>query len=196
MMPAQANSFRRFVAATRGVAAVEFAMIMPALLLLFLGSYDAGNGIAVYMKVRTATFSLAAITNQYGTGNSAIGSTDMTAITGATAAVLAPYSSTPTVVIISQIKATSNTNATVSWSYSVNGTALTQGATFNGLPSNFAENSCGGSYPCYAIYAQVSYTYTPMFGSFMTGPITLSDSLFTTPRVSTCVQYNSVPSSC
>jgi Flp pilus assembly protein TadG len=199
MMPALASICRRFIAAKRGVAAIEFAMIMPVLLLLFLGSYDAGNAIAVYMKVRSATYSLAAITNQYGTGNAAISPTTMTAITGATTAILAPYSSTPTVVVISQIKATSATQAVVSWSYSVNGTALTQGATFTGLPTNFANNTCSNvstSNPCYAIYAQVSYPYTPAFGAFMTGSVTFSDSLYATPRISTCVVYNSIPSSC
>ncbi len=189
----------RFAASTRAVAAVEFAMIMPTLLLLFLASFDAANGIAIYMKVRAATYTLAAVTNQYGTGNSAIATADMTAITGATAAVLAPYSSTPTIVTISQIKATSATAATVSWSYSVNGTPLTQGATFTGLPSGMASNTCSSvssSNPCYLIYAQVSYTYTPTFGAYMTGPITLSDTLYVTPRSTVCIVYNSVPSSC
>ena len=190
------HTARSFIGSTRAVAAIEFAMIMPVLLLLFLGSFDAGNAIAVYMKVRAATYSLGAIANQYSTGNAGISTTTMTSITGATAAILAPYSTTPTVVVISQIKATSNTQAIVSWSYSQGGTALTQGGTYSGLPANFAKNTCGGTYPCYAIAASVSYTYTPMFGSFITGPLTLSDSLYTTPRVSACVQYNSVPSSC
>jgi Flp pilus assembly protein TadG len=97
--------YRRFFASTRGVAAVEFALVMPVLLLLFLGSFDAGNLIAVYMKVRSANYTLAAVTNQYGTGINAISSADMTAITGAAGAVLAPYPSAPTVVIISQIEA-------------------------------------------------------------------------------------------
>lgn len=193
-MAAPIKIFRRFTDSTRGVAAVEFAMVMPVLLLMFLGSYDAGNAIVVYMKVRAATYSLAAITNQYGTGNSAISPAIMTTITNATSAILSPYSNTPTVIVISQIKATTATQAVVSWSYTVNGTALTQGASYT-LPTNFAANSCS-VYPCYAIYAQVSYTYTPAFGSFMTGPVNLSDSLYVTPRVSTCVQYNSVPSSC
>jgi len=196
MIFAPAIMFRRFLASTRAVAAIEFAMILPVLLLLFLGSFDAANGIAVYMKVRSATFALAAITNQYGTGNGAITPTDMTAITAATTAVLAPYSSAPTVVVISQIKATSATQAVVSWSYSPTGTALTQGSTYSSLPTNFASNSCGGTYPCYVIMASVSYTYTPLFGAFLTGPITLSDGLYTTPRISTCVQYNSIPASC
>jgi Flp pilus assembly protein TadG len=186
--------YRRFIASTRGVAAIEFAMIMPVLLLLFLGSFDGGRAIAIYMKVRSATYTLAAITNQYAT----MQTTDMTAVTGATGAVLAPYSSTPTVVVISQIQATSATAAKVSWSYSPTaGKALTQGASFNSLPTNFANNTCGGKYTaCYLIFAQVSYTYTPSFGYFVTGPITLSDSLYATPRSTECIQYNSVPSAC
>jgi len=201
MVLAPTSIFRRFIVSGRAVAAIEFAMIMPVLLLMFLGSFDAGNAITVYMKVRAATYSLAAITNQYGDGTnpnySPISTTTMTAITGATTAILAPYSSTPATVVISQIKATSNIQAVVSWSYSPTGTALTQGATYTGLPTNFANNSCGvGFTSCYVILASVSYSYTPSFGAFLTGPITLSDSLYTTPRVSTCVQYNGTPSSC
>jgi Flp pilus assembly protein TadG len=196
MMLGVVSTFRRFLDSTRAVAAVEFAMVMPVLLLLFLGSFDAGNVIVIYMKVRAATYSLGAITNQYGIGNAAISTTIMSSITSATSAILSPYSNTPTVIVISQIKATSSAAAVVSWSATVNGTALTQGATYTGLPTNFAQNSCGGVYPCYVIVASVSYSYTPTFAAFMTGPIALADKLYTTPRSSTCVQYNSVPSSC
>lgn len=192
MKTALARIHRRFVASTRGVAAIEFAMVLPVLVLMFLASVDAGNAIAIYMKVRAATYTLGAITNQY----SSIQTTDMTAITGATAAVLAPYSATPTIVVLTQIKATSASAATVSWSYSpTSGHALAQGSSVT-LPSNFAKNSCNSTYPCYLIYAQVSYTFTPTFGYFTTGNINLSDSLYVTPRSSTCIQYNNVPSSC
>ncbi|HEY5067953.1 MAG TPA: TadE/TadG family type IV pilus assembly protein [Xanthobacteraceae bacterium] len=197
MRGAAASICRRFGASTRGIAAVEFALILPMLMVLFLSTFDAANGIAVYMKVRSASYVLAAITNQFGTGGTypAIATTDMTNITGAASKVLAPYTGTP-FVVLSQIKATSNTAAVVSWSYSLNSTALTPSNTYSGLPANFAKNSCGNKYPCYAIVATVSYTFTPMFGSFMTGPITLADTVFATPRVTACVQYNGVPSSC
>lgn len=192
-MPTAASIYRRFAASTRGVAAVEFAMILPVLLILLLATFDGGNAIALYMKVRSATYTLAAVTNQYST----MQPSDMTSVTGATAAVLAPYSSTPAVVVITQIKATSATAAVVSWSYSpTSGQALTTGATFSSLPTNFAKNSCGGTYPCYVILASVSYTFTPVFGYFAKGGITLSDSLYVTPRSVTCIIYNSVPSSC
>ena len=186
---------RRFMASQRGVAAIEFAMIMPVLLILFLSSFDVGNAIIVYLKVRTATYELAAITNQYGTGSTAqISTSTMSAITSATSQVMAPYSSSSTAVTISQIKATSATAATVSWSYTVNGTKLS--GTYTGLPANMAKNSCNNKYPCYFILSSVAYTYTPLFGHYMTGPLTLSDTLLVTPRVSTCVQYNGTPATC
>lgn len=205
MMIAQAIGWR-FIASRRGVAAVEFALIMPVLLVLFLSSYDVGNAIIVYMKVRAATYELAAITNQYGTTASNVGqisTTIMGTITSAGSTVLSPYSSTPLTIVLTQIKATSNTQAKVSWSYAVNGTAYATGTTFN-LPTNMANDTCGsGNYSgtsppsgkggCYLILSQVSYSYTPMFGAFMTGTLALSDSLYVAPRSTQCVQYNSVP---
>jgi Flp pilus assembly protein TadG len=188
--------YRRFLASTHGVAAIEFAMIAPMLVLLLLASFDGGRAIALYIKVRSAAFTLAAITNQYTTGNNGIQSTDMTAITGSTSAVLAPFSSGPAIVKISQIKATSAANAIVSWSYSLGGTAYAQGSAWTKLPSQFTTTNVCNSYPCYFIYAEVSYKFTPSFGSFVTGPITLSDNLYATPRSSVCVQYLSVPSAC
>ena len=95
---------QRFLASQRGVAAVEFAMIMPVLLILFLSTFDVGNAILIYLKVRSATYELAAITNQYGIGSTAeISTSTMTAITGATSAVMAPFPASTAVVTISQI---------------------------------------------------------------------------------------------
>jgi len=192
------DNVRHFVDSNRGVAAIEFAMIMSFLLLAFLGSFDAGGAIAVYAKVRAATYSLGAITNQYGDGTNPnyppISPAQMTTITGAASAVLAPYPSAPITLVISQIKATSASTAVVSWSYSPTaGQALTQAPS---LPSGFAANTCNGAYPCYFILASVSYSFTPMFGAFLTGPIILADSLYTTPRSSACVQYNGTPATC
>jgi Flp pilus assembly protein TadG len=185
MISRLATIYRRFIASTRGIAAIEFAMIMPVLTVVFLGSYDGGRAIAVYMKVRSATYTLDAITNQYTT----IQSTDMQAIVGATSVVLAPFSSTPVVVVISQIEIKAGGKATVSWSYSLNGTALAQGSTVT-IPAGLvaSSNTCG-TYPCYLIFGQVSYTYTPLFGFFGSGGITLADSLYVTPRISACIFY-------
>jgi Flp pilus assembly protein TadG len=179
---------RRFVDADRGVAAIEFAVIMPVLLLTLLATFDAGQAITLYMKVRAATYTLAAITNQYSKVTP-IQSTDMTAITGATAAVLSPFPSAPAAVTITQIKQNNANQALVSWSYSVNGSAYAAGTTWARIPSTLTTNNACGSYPCYFIYAEVKYTFTPSFGYFVTGTLNFSDNLYTTPRSSVCIPY-------
>ncbi len=188
-MPGPVSAYRRFIASTRGVVALEFAMILPLMLILLLSTFDVGKGIAVYMKVRSATFTMAAITNQYSM-NSPIQSADMTAITGASSAVLAPYSSAPIVIVISQVavSASGQTTAKVDWSATLNGAARAVGSSVT-LPAAIASqtNTCG-TYPCYLILSEVSYTYTPLFGAFGTA-ITLSDSEYVTPRSSICIPY-------
>ncbi|HXW23856.1 MAG TPA: TadE/TadG family type IV pilus assembly protein [Xanthobacteraceae bacterium] len=194
-MARAASLYRRFLASTRAVAAIEFAAITPVFLLLFLGSIDAARAISIYMKVRAATYVLGAITNQYST----IHDTDMQSILGATTVVLSPYPSGPVSVVLSQvsISAAGQTTATVCnstcWSDTLNGTALATGATVTlpaGLASATAPTTCQ-SYPCYLLYGQVQYTYTPMFGYFVTGTIALSDSLFVTPRNVTAITRTS-----
>jgi Flp pilus assembly protein TadG len=179
---------RRFVASTRAVAAIEFAIIMPVLLIMLLATFDAGRAIAIYMKVRAATYTLAAITNQYSKVTP-IQATDMQAITGATAAVLAPYPSTPATVTITQIKQTTSSQARVSWGYSLNGTAYTAGTTWARIPTGLTTSNACNSYPCYLIFAEVQYTFTPSFGYFITGTLNFSDNLYATPRSSLCIPY-------
>ena len=189
-MPGLVRLYRRFIASTRGVVAIEFAAILPVLLIILLATFDGGRAIIVYMKVRSATYVLASVTNQYSTALP-IQSANMTGIMNATTTVLAPYSSTPLTAVISELKitATKATTATVRWSAAQNGTALASGATVN-LPTGISAstNTCG-TYPCYLILAQVSYTYTPVFGYFASGGITLSDTAYATPRSSQCVPY-------
>lgn len=190
------NGLYRFARKIEGVAAIEFAIIAPFLLITILSSYDFGRAIGAYIKVRSATAALATITNQYTTGNNGIDASAMQAIAGATAAIMAPYPSTSTITKITQIKMTSANNATVSWSYAAQGSAYAAGSTWSTLPSQFRSTAPCNSFPCYLIYAEVSYTYTPLFGAAITGPINLADNLYATPRSSACVQYLSVPSSC
>jgi Flp pilus assembly protein TadG len=170
-MTARRSIYRRFTASTHGVAAIEFATIMPVLLLLFLASVDAGRAIAVYMKVRSATFTLDAIANQYTT----IHDTDMQQILGATSVVFAPYSSSPVVVVISELSISAAGKVTVTWSDTLHGVARTVGSSVN-IPATLVTPSTT------LIFGEVSYKYAPLFGYFSTGAITLSDNLYVTPR--------------
>ena len=179
------SSYRRFAASTRGVAAIEFAMILPVLVTIFLATVDGGRAIAAYMKVRSATYSLATITNQYTT----IASTDMTAILGAVSVVMAPYNSATPAVTVSQITISSKGVATIEWS-------ATQGGTARGVGSSISPPSAMVVDSSYLILAEVSYKYTPLFGFFGSGGITFSDNLYVTPRSVSCIVYTPQSSSC
>jgi Flp pilus assembly protein TadG len=174
MMPQSRQCWRRFANSTRGVAAVEFAMVLPVLAVIFLASIDGGRAIAIYMKVRAATYSVDAIANQY----SIIHDADSQAILCATSTVLAPYSTGPLGITISQVAIDSKGNATISWSDTQGGTARAKGSSIT-LPTNLNVPSS------YLIFGEVNYSYQPLFGYFGNNTaINLSDNLYTTPRIS------------
>jgi hypothetical protein len=105
----------------------------------------------------------------------------MQAILGATTAVLAPYSSAPAGVTVSQIAIDKNGNATISWSNTQGGTARAVGSTITVPTALAVKNS-------YLVFGEVSYTYTPLFGYFGSGTaISLSDNLYVIPRSSSSI---------
>ena len=180
------RTYRRFTAATQGVAAIEFAMILPVLVLIFLATFDGGRAIAAYMKMRAATYALASITNQYAI----IQAVDMTSILGATSVVMAPYTSGAPAVKISQIQINSSGVASVEWS-------AAQGTTARAVPSSITPPSAIVVNSSYLILAEVSYTFTPLFGYFgSSSGITFSDSLYVTPRSVSCIVYVPQSSTC
>jgi Flp pilus assembly protein TadG len=187
MMRRRSSRLRRFARSTRGVAATEFAMILPLLLLLLLGFYDAMTALAIYTKTRYATAALAEITNQYST----IHDSDLLTITSAACAVLAPYVSTacvnpPVTTTITLITIGATGAATVGWSNSLTPGASSWSSTPAPgtpvtLPTGLIVNNSN------LIYCQVSYVFTPVFGFFTSAPITLSDSIYSSPRNSASI---------
>jgi len=194
-MPGPVLPIRGFISSARGNAAIEFAIIMPMLLVLFLGSIDAGRAIAIYMKVRAATYTLATITNicnaiqTTGTCQTPVTSAGMQTITQATATVLTPYSTSPLIATVSQLSINSSGQATVSWSYSMNGTARSAGSSVS-MPANLVTAiKTSTSFPQYLILGEVSYAYTPIFTYVIKSGFTLSDSIYVAPRNATCIVY-------
>ncbi|MBV8751678.1 MAG: pilus assembly protein [Hyphomicrobiales bacterium] len=191
---------RRFLASTRAAIAIEFALVLPMLVLLLLATIDAGRAIAIYMKVRAAAYALDAMTAQYPS----VQDDDLQLISGGAAKVLAPYPSGPTGLRISQVEITT-AGPKVAWSFALNMTPYVYNTSNNiQVPTKLGgtttpNNACdpttytAGNAPpkgCYLSLAEVQYTYTPLFVQFITGPITLSDSIWMAPRNTLCVQYN------
>ncbi len=172
-------ALRRLVRERRGVSAVEFALILPIMITLFIGGSEVTQGITIKRKVTIATRTIADLVSQ----DVSVTDADLTAVFAATTTVLAPYPAGNLKMVITNVYIDADGNASVVWSASHNGaTARTAGASVtlpNGLNA-FPKTSL--------LWAEAEYTYTPTIGYVMSGSIDLKDKLYLRPRLTSCVE--------
>jgi Flp pilus assembly protein TadG len=163
----------------RGLAAVEFAMIVPLMLVLFFGTVEFSSGIAVDRKVTIMARTLSDLTSQ----NISVTDTVLTNIFNASTGIMTPYSTTPVNSTITELYVDPTSKvARVQWS---KGSSARANGTTVAIPTAL---QVGGTF---LIFSEVSYKYTPAIGFVMTKTgITMSDFTYTRPRQSTCVMYN------
>jgi len=164
---------RRFAVDTKGVSAVEFALVLPLMLTLYLGGAEVAQAISASRKLTLVSRTVADLASQ----SASISETNMTNILNASAAVVSPFSSSTLKVTVSQVKIDGNGNATVDWSDTLNGTAHAKGATVT-LPA--ALNVPSSS----LIWSEVQYAYKPVIGYVVTGTLNLKDQIYMRPRLS------------
>jgi Flp pilus assembly protein TadG len=180
---------RRLMRDTRGVAAVEFAVILPMVLALFFGTIEVSTGVAVDRKVIILTRTLSDLISQA----QIITSTDLTNAFNISSAVMAPYSNTPVQAKISQIYIDPTTLvAKVKWSAASN----TAARDCNDVVTTLVPDGIriGGTY---LIMSEVNYAYTPVVGmdggTFSPPTFHLHDRTFTRPRQTDSVSNTSAP---
>ena len=195
---------RKFLTAADGVAATEFAIVVPFMLVLLVGGTELGDGMAINVKVSATAHSVADMVTQ----NTSLSTASMQNIlTGATS-IIAPYpvSGSQLTVTVSEVSSDANGNLTLQWSQSYNGSsfgagrtslganglyaALTQPASLNGTvgTTNDANNQ---NDQVSFIVSEVSYAYTPNLGYTISGTVNLGDSYWLFPRCSTDSPANS-----
>jgi len=163
----------------RGVAATEFAIVIPIMLIAFFGTVEFCSAVAVDRKVGIMARTLSDLTSQ----NTSVDDAQLTNIFNASTQIMSPYSTTTLQTTISELYVDPNTLvARVQWSKGANPRATSSPVA---IPTAL---KVGGAY---MIYSEVSYQYVPTVGYVMakTG-IALSDLSYTRPRQSVCVMYN------
>ncbi|MFN3658750.1 MAG: TadE/TadG family type IV pilus assembly protein [Pseudolabrys sp.] len=169
------GSVRRLARDRRGVSAVEFALVAPMMIGLYLGCAEIAEGVSADRKTSLAASSVANLTAQVTT----ISASDMTNILDAASAVIKPYDASKLKITVSCIKIDANKNASVKWSVTRNGTARSVG-TYS-FDSGTAALAVANTT---IILGEASYDYKPTVGYTITGNLTLSDKMFMSPRIS------------
>jgi Flp pilus assembly protein TadG len=174
----------------RGVAAVEFAMIIPIMLVAFFGTVEFCSAVAVDRKVTIMARTLSDLTSQ----NIWVDNTATSNIFAASTAIMTPYSAaspTPLNSRLSELYIDPNTLAArVQWSVGQGMTARTVGSAVT-VPAALAV---GGTY---LIYSEVNYQYVPTVGYVLAkAGIALSDVAYTRPRQALCVLWNTSTGAC
>lgn len=169
---------RKFLADSRAIAATEFAVIVPLMLVMFFGTVEFSSAVAIDRKVTLMARTLSDLTSQ----STSVADSDMTNFFNASTGIMTPYDSSLALSTISELYVDPTTKvARVQWSQGA--AARTQGSTVT-IPSTLAIGDT------YLIFSEVSYTYTPSVRYVLKNGIPLSDVAYTRPRQSLCVFYS------
>lgn len=174
-----------------GLAAVEFAMIFPIMVVLYFGVVEFSSAIAVDRKATQVARTLSDLTSQ----SVSVADADLISFGQAAKAIMTPYPAQPLISSITEVyvdKATGVTRA--QWSKGLT-IGPTGDVTISAGPHNPGDvvvlpTSLAVAKDTYVIWSKVNYTYTPAIGYMMskTG-VPFSDAAFTRPRLVVCVIY-------
>jgi Flp pilus assembly protein TadG len=171
------HAIARFADDRRGVSAVEFAMLLPLMVTLYLGTVEISQGVGIDRKVTLTSRTVGDLASQV----SSISNSDMTNLLNAASAVVVPYDLTKLKVTVSEVTIDANSVAKVVWSDTLNGTKRSVGSTVT-LPTALTIPNTS------LIWSEASYAYKPTIGYVITGTLMLSDQIYMRPRLSNDVQ--------
>jgi Flp pilus assembly protein TadG len=193
LLPSLRPSALRLVRDKRGNAAVEFAVIVPLMLVMFFGTIEFSSAVAVDRKISLVTQGLADLVSRYP----AVYDVDITNFFMIGNAMLTPYSSTPLKTTITEIYIDPSTGvARAQWS---KGDAPRTTGSTAPVPANLIARDASNKIIAnqYLIFTETNYLYTPAVGYVMgIAGVALSDRTYMRPRVASCVLLNTAAGNC
>jgi Flp pilus assembly protein TadG len=181
------SSVRDFVADRRAIAATEFAVIVPLMLVMFFGTVEFSSAVAIDRKVTMIARTLSDLTSQ----STAVDNSDMQDTFTASISMIMPYDPTLVNGTVLQIYIDSSSVAKIQWSKSATIASGATQATLTAAPPALAAGTTVTS----MIPSTLLIPSTYLIFVLKSG-ITLSDVSYTRPRQVTCVPYTGVKSPC
>ena len=160
---------------TRGVAAVEFALILPIMLMLYVGCIEASVLITMDRKVQSVAGSVGDLVAR---SDDTISANLLNDYFQAASGILSPYPSETLKQVVTSVEIRLDGTTRVDWSRGFNGgTARTTNASYS-LPAEIKDIARGR----YVIVAEASTSFQPLLGVVFTQSIPLYRESFFMPR--------------
>jgi Flp pilus assembly protein TadG len=122
----------------RGIGAIEFAILAPVLLLLYLGALETTVALSVAKRASRASGSIADIVTQ----QSSVTKSFLATMPSVANAIFAPFGTTGLTLKITGIAIDSTSKATVAWSWAQDGsTPYVANSVASGVPADMSTAS-------------------------------------------------------
>lgn len=179
-------TIRRLRREEEAVAAVEFALIVPFLIALYLGSIEAAALYTVDKRVSSISATVGDLVAQWDPEDGVLStgtSGTMTDYMSASAGIMAPYSTTGLKIVVSLVQVKNDGTTKTLWSNANTGaTAKTLNVAYSdtSIAASTQMNSVsrGGC----VIAAEVTYAYLPVLGKVFQTTLTLRHTNYFLPR--------------
>ncbi|MCX8995681.1 pilus assembly protein [Rhizobiaceae bacterium BDR2-2] len=172
------------------MGAVEFAMIAPLLLMLYLTAFEVTVGLSVTKRTARAASAIADLTTQVN----AVDKATLETMGDVASAIFAPYSTENLAIEITALKIDSTRKALVDWSWAQDGHAAHTTGTEYDLPSDIAVPDS------FLVHVRVSIPhqilmFMPSLVPASVKNITISREYFFRQRVDSSVACSDCPTS-
>jgi Flp pilus assembly protein TadG len=165
-----------------GIAAVEFALVLPILLVLWIGGVEVTSALSVDRRLNNFASTMGDLVSR----TEQIPYSRVEDIFDLADAAIFPYEATGITMRITAVTIETNGNAKVAWSRARGMTAHAKDTQVNdSVPASLRPASDTESQ---IIMAEVLYTYQPAIGYVITSDIELEDRMYFVPRVSSKVK--------
>ncbi len=163
---------RRFACAKKGLAALEFALIAPMMILLLFGSVDLIHVLGVNQRAQNTAASLADVVAR----DDAVTDQEITGLWAAIGVLMFPDDGANLDIRVTSVSIENATTARVMWSEGNGMSALVAGDTID-LPDQMMET--GSS----VIFAESTYEYHSPLGFLLAGPVMLRHQAYRRSRL-------------
>ncbi len=169
--PGLLSPLQRWAREQRGVSAVEFALIAPLLIFIYLSCVEVSLMMRADRRVTATASTLGDLTARLGT----VTNDDLAELYDSAVILMQPYPAAQTRMRITSVVDSGNGEKRVGWSEGHNMVALTPGVLID-VPDGIVQQ------PGSVILTEVEFDYSSNIGFFLKSDVKLSDRFYLRPR--------------